>query len=207
MDGNIGGSLINVAGLVLIGVVAHFYKKWDAIKKKKRTISRYDNQLDSRVKIDELVDKIQAVSNASRVSVFEYSNTEKSIGGACKLFVSCTAESLDRFTKSIWDEFQHKPINRILRLIIQKIKKCEDSFLKIIISDEEEGEMKNTFKQYGTLVTYNFKLGEEVWDSGVLTISWIGNEEHIPKEMTDEQMRYVLLYIEDIKKIKQELLR
>lgn len=206
MDGNIGASIINIIGLVTIGVVAHFYKKWDTERKKKNAINRYDNQLDYRVKIDELVDKIQAVSNASRVNVFEYSNTEKSIGGACKLFVSCTSESLDRFTKSIWDEFQHKPITRVLRVIIQRIKKSQDLYLKITVN-QEDFEIKNAFQQYGTQICYNFKLGEEVWDSGILTMSWIGNPDVEPKDLSTEQLKYVLLYIEDIKKIKEELLK
>ena len=179
-------------------------KKLDDENKKIETFNGYDKTNNILIEIKYILEEIKGLTGCGRVDLFVYNNTVKTVDGICLMYVSIISEALGRVTQGIKDQFQNRLISDDMRFMINKISNSESGWLKVDAVDEK-GDLLKMQRVYGTVKSYNFKIGKSVWE-GVLSVSWVSNDNKtVVEDLEQDKINQILVYIEDIKSLKEKL--
>lgn len=174
----------NILQLFIIAAVAvsPAITKWGKDKIKK-TGEAFSKNLKIRAEIAALVKEVQIRFDANRVSIFEYSNTEKAINGLPFDYVTMTYEETSHYTEPVGTNIRKIPIGQFAAILIE-IDQAEKWVEHTL--DHHNMDVVYNLKAFGVVKEYHFKLTSHIRD-GVMTIAFM---REVP-DFDQEKIEYV----------------
>lgn len=159
-------------------------------------LAEHTKSNDQSIAVQKIVCRLLGFTEADRVGVFRYHNGVKTFNGECLRYVTCTEEDCAFGIASVMEEYTGKRISPDIAFLLDKIDKSDGCYV-INVSDLAGAE-RVLQDSYGLTKSYNFKLGDSVWE-GVLSIVYLKEE----YELDEEQIRKInacIKLINDLKK-------
>ena len=147
-----------------------------------------------RVKINEVLVELRAITGANRVAIVEYHNGSTAINGLPFNYASMTYEKTDQTTREMLMNFQKIPISSISELLLD-VHAAENGVVKV----NEEYKYKDVIefhRYYGVETTYNFRIGNHI-KYGTVHIMWINEDVSLSQDMLDE-IHYKVMFINEL---------
>lgn len=190
--------VLKSAGVFLGGVLATitpYLVSW--IKKKFDKSNEGKAFLDNaehRIKINEILVEIRALTGANRVALVEYHNGNSTITGLPFNYASMTYERTDQTTREMMRNFQKIPISPICELLLD-VQNSEHGYIRVDAIYKHQEVVKFN-KYHGVEVEYVYRINDNV-KYGTLHVMWINTE---PLLSVDQQQEiyYKVMYLNEL---------
>ena len=191
------GYFIIGSGAVLVSTIKYLRAKYNANNK----IHWRNFASKAKNEVEDIIDNYRILTRANRVNLWQYSNGDRDLVGVCYERVTCTAESHDKNTNSIQNDFKMIFLDRRMRRIINKISESKGDYLKIDLdSDDEEDRRDMELSGLGTC--FHFKIFKNnVW-GGVVTFSFVRRT-----DLTAQQEADMILAMSQISDLHYKMIK
>ena len=191
--------IVSVSGAVFAFWVTYGVRKEWKRKKHMESFEKRDETNEFHIQMRDLVIDLRAVTDASRVTIWKYSNGEKFLDGESFEKVSCMHEKTDGNVTPIMPLFKFVPLDTRMRKLIARIAK-EKEYLFMETAKEEDPEQKLMANLYAIKTQYHFKLGLSPFE-GIVTVAGVNRDVFID----EPTMNKVRIYIEKIRILNKKI--
>ena len=162
------GQILIGCGAISVAAIKHIRSKNNL----SNMVNRRTFASKAKNEVEDIIKEMRIQTRCNRVNLWQYSNGDKDFSGICFERVTCTAESVDKNTKSIKDDFNMVFLDRDMRSIINNIAESKGAYLKVDQnSDSAEDRLSMEINGLGTC--YHFKIFKNnVW-GGVVSFSFV----------------------------------
>lgn len=169
----------------IIGTMIIFLLSSPIIKKFRD--SRLKNIFTKKLTVDDEINKIlfelRSTYGFNRVSLIEYHNGTKSLGGFGFKNATMRNESTDEITKPIILDFQNIPCSIIASMLID-LEKSPKGY--IVINENSSDENVNiTHRMYGVKQAWDFRIGDSLVDGCLSLVSTTENVDLTEEDILD----------------------
>ena len=109
-------------------------------------------------------------------------------------------EATDGIVAPMIDNFQAVPA-ATFRSLLNKIDSSQDGFA-LFIRDEGSEEENRIHNKFQTNVSYNFKVGNSIWE-GVVSLNWI----NVNRYLTQSEIDHVKELVENVSNLQKQLIK
>lgn len=159
---------------------------------------KHNNEVQRGIK--EILVQIQAYTECSRASLYNYHNGTKTHYGYSMNFVSMVEEKTDGIVAPLLDTLQKVPA-AIFRPILERVDNSEDGHISIRREDLNE-EDRLLMDKYQNKVCYHFKVGNSVWE-GVVELAWVNKS----MSLSEVEVSHVQRLVENISDLQRKLIK
>jgi len=162
---------------------------------------KHDNflpNLDIRKEIKIEIEKLLVETDANRISIVEFSNTDVSINGLPFNYASMTYEATDNNTKDLIPSFQKIPISPYADMLLS-LEGTREQYLCFTDRDSNSA-ISMVHKYYGQKTIYLFKITNSIRD-GVIRLEYTNSY----PTFTAEEIDKIKLYIMKLKFLKSQI--
>jgi hypothetical protein len=193
--------VVNNLGTIIGGTIialAPFVAKWWE-KKSKIIFNSFNENVQTRMKIKNVMQEILIRFQAQRVAIFNYHNGDYSRSGFPFDYVSIVYEEVDQNTAAAMPNFQKLPISMFTNLL-DRLVKCEktDGHTHEELSSST-GDTRQQLIAYGTDTMYHFLQSNYAKD-GVVSIAFAR-----PHKLTDEEIEWTRFKVKELYRLQNSL--
>lgn len=180
---DISSKALENIGVIIGGIIIYVAPKIESFFKKRRKSSTFVSNLEVAGEINKELDHIVVRLDASRVCVVDYHNGTSNYAGIPFNFVSMSYEAHDPNISPILSKFQSVPISPMVNMLL-RLNSSSTGYVKTTDADSDQ-DLNILHKVYGTICSYNFKIGPSLVD-GVLSINWNSENVDLSQEEIDD---------------------
>jgi len=190
--------LLKALGIILGGIlatVAPYIATW--VKKrfaKDAEAKSFLHNAEYRVKINEVLVEVRALTGANRVAVMEYHNGNAAMNGLPFNYASMTYEKTDQTTRDMMPSFQKMPISALCEVLLD-VHNSQKGYVKVNENYKYEDAVE-VQKYYGIDTSYIFRIGNHI-KHGTVHIMWINENPELQEEEL-EIIHYKVMYINEL---------
>jgi len=169
------------------------------LSKKLKVISNYFiKNLEIRSQVEKKVGEIRVLTQALRVTILEFSNSEETVAGLPFEYLTATYESTDANIVPVSSQLKKIPVSQYASFLLA-IDKA--NAIRITCEDAEDT-MKYSMQSQGTEVLYAFKLGKQLKNGCILLA--FGQKDFV---LTHQEEKFIELQCWEIANLMQKLRR
>lgn len=196
MDNSFIVNIGTIIGATIIALAPTVTKWWE--KKSKVIFGRFNKNIETRLKIKEILTELLHRFQAQRVAIFNYHNGDYSRSGFPFDYVSIVYEQVDHNTVPLIENFQKLPISMFTELLDTIVRNEKSGFVMQSV-ETETGDALMQLKAFGVNTGYYFILTPKTQD-GVLTLSFSNKI-----RLTDEDIQWVKYKVKELHHLQDKL--